>query len=75
MSKKLQLKVTNFNNNDKKKIENLLNTEFKNEIRNFYHQKDKRNKLTIYFSIKNDIILLLKVQEFFNKTNWKLENN
>lgn len=75
MSKKLQLKVTNFNNNDEKKLESILKTEFNNEYKNLFHQKDKRNNLTLFFTIKNDVILLHKFKEFFAKTMWKLNHD
>lgn len=75
MAKKLQITISNLRKYDEKKLESILKTEFNNEYKNLFHQKDKRNNLTLFFTIKNDVILLHKFKEFFAKTMWKLNHD
>lgn len=73
MANKIQFVISNIKSNDEKKIEKYLKTEFTNQYKNFYTQKDKRYNVTIHFSFKNDVLLIKKLNEFFEKTYWKLE--
>lgn len=73
MSKKVQVKVTNIQRKDDKKIESWLKEKFKGEYRNFYTQRDKRYNVSVFFSFKNDFMLKMRLDEFFKDTYWKVE--
>lgn len=73
MAKKTQFKITNVKSFDVKKIVKHLESNYDNQIRNIFTQKDKRHNIAIFFSAKNDEILLFNIQEFFKVTSWKCE--
>ena len=73
MAKKIQFKILNVKSFDIKKIVKHLEINYDNQIRNIFHQKDKRNNITIFFSVKNDDLLLSNIVEFFKVTSWKCE--